>query len=129
MKKHRLLAVLLILGCMINVTGCNKNTVRVASSTNIQKKAVEAKELNESKNINDEYDASVQEEITDIISEDDTLEKIVAPGYEEVEKYLDEEYLQNKAANIPDDIIKKGIFVKNIDEKIKLYDKTWASIK
>ena len=42
---------------------------------------------------------------------------------------LDEEYLQNKAANIPDDIIKKGIFVKNIDEKIKLYDKTWASIK
>ena len=90
MKKHRLLAVLLILGCMINVTGCNKNTVRVASSTNIQKKAVEAKELNESKNINDEYDASVQEEITDIISEDDTLEKIVAPGYEEVEKYLDE---------------------------------------
>ena len=129
MKKHRLLAVLLILGCMINVTGCNKNTVRVASSTNIQKKAVEAKELNESKNNNDEYDISVQEEITDIISEDDTLEKIVAPGYEEVEKYLDEEYLQNKAANIPDDIIKKGIFVKNIDEKIKLYDKTWASIK
>ena len=54
MKKHRLLAVLLILGCMINVTGCNKNTVRVASSTNIQKKAVEAKELNESKNNNDE---------------------------------------------------------------------------
>ena len=47
----------------------------------------------------------------------------------EAEKYLDEEYLQNKAANIPDDIIKKGIFVKNIDEKIKLYDKTWASIK
>ena len=91
MKKHRLLAVLLILGCMINVTGCNKNTVRVASSTNIQKKAVEAKELNESKNNNDEYDISVQEEITDIISEDDTLEKIVAPGYEEVEKYLDEE--------------------------------------
>ena len=44
------------------------------------------------------------------------------------EKY-NEEYLQNKAANIPDDIIKKGIFVKNIDEKIKLYDKTWASIK
>ena len=91
MKKHRLLAVLLILGCMINVTGCNKNIVRVASSTNIQKKAVEAKELNESKNNNDEYDISVQEEITDIISEDDTLEKIVAPGYEEVEKYLDEE--------------------------------------
>ena len=91
MKKHRLLAVLLILGCMINVTGCNKNTVRVASSTNIQKKAVEAKEINESKNNNDEYDISVQEEITDIISEDDTLEKIVAPGYEEVEKYLDEE--------------------------------------
>ena len=91
MKKYRLLAVLLILGCMINVTGCNKNTVRVASSTNIQKKAVEAKELNESKNNNDEYDISVQEEITDIISEDDTLEKIVAPGYEEVEKYLDEE--------------------------------------
>ena len=48
MKKHRLLAVLLILGCMINVTGCNKNTVRVASSTNIQKKAVEAKEINDS---------------------------------------------------------------------------------
>ena len=45
MKKHRLLAVLLILGCMINVTGCNKNTVRVASSTNIQKKLLKLKRL------------------------------------------------------------------------------------
>ena len=40
---------------------------------------------------NDESLSALQEEITDIISEDDTLEKIVNPGYEEVEKYLDEE--------------------------------------
>ena len=45
MKKHRLLAVLLILGCMINITGCNKNTVRVASSTNIQKSLLKLKSL------------------------------------------------------------------------------------
>ena len=91
MKKRKLLAVLLILGCIINATGCNENTVRVVGSTNVQKNAVEAKEFNEDKNINDEYDISVQEELSDIILEDDTLEKIVAPGYEEVEKYLDEE--------------------------------------
>ena len=45
MKKHRLLAVLLILGCMINVTGCNKNTVRVASSTIFKKKLLKLKSL------------------------------------------------------------------------------------
>ena len=32
-----------------------------------------------------------EQELADIISEDDTLEKIVDPAYEEVERYLDEE--------------------------------------
>ena len=47
----------------------------------------------------------------------------------ESEKYLSEEYMNNIAANIPDGIMSDGYFVKNIGDKIKLYDKIWAKIK
>ena len=42
---------------------------------------------------------------------------------------LDESYLNNNAANIPDIIMGEGIFVKNIGDKVKLYDQIWAEIK
>lgn len=91
MKKHRLLAILLTLGCMINLVSCSRNTVKAASSVNIQENTVEAKGVNEGKNYDSKANRSEHEELTDIISEDDSVEKIVDPAYEEVEKYLDEE--------------------------------------
>ena len=42
---------------------------------------------------------------------------------------LDSNYLNNKAANIPDSIFESGLFVKNIGENISKYDKIWAEIK
>ena len=47
----------------------------------------------------------------------------------ETDKMLDDNYLNNDAANISDETLKNGIFVKNIGENIKLYDRIWANIK
>ena len=47
----------------------------------------------------------------------------------ETDKLLSNKYLLNEAANISEDNIKHGFFVKNIGDKIKLYDKIWAQIK
>ena len=47
----------------------------------------------------------------------------------ETDLLLDESYLNNNAANIPDIIMGEGIFVKNIGDKVKLYDQIWAEIK
>lgn len=47
----------------------------------------------------------------------------------ETDKLLDESYMNNNAANVSDDIMKNGFFVKNIGENIKLYDIIWAEIK
>lgn len=91
MNKHRLLAILLTLGCMINLTGCSIDIVKAASGANVQERAVEAENVNKGKKSDGENDRISQEELADIISEDDTLEKIVDPAYEEVERYLDEE--------------------------------------
>ena len=91
MNKHRLLAILLTLGCMINLTGCSRDIVKAASGANVQEMAVEAEDVNKGKKSDGENDRIAQEELADIISEDDTLEKIVDPAYEEVERYLDEE--------------------------------------
>ena len=91
MNKHRLLAILLTLGCMINLTGCSRDIVKAASGANVQEMAVEAENVNKGKKSDGENDRISQEELADIISEDDTLEKIVDPSYEEVERYLDEE--------------------------------------
>ena len=91
MNKHRLLAILLTLGCMINLTGCSRDIVKAASGANVQERAVEAENVNKGKKSDGENDRISQEELADIIYEDDTLEKIVDPAYEEVERYLDEE--------------------------------------
>ena len=91
MNKHRLLAILLTLGCMINLTGCSRDIVKAASGANVQERAVEAENVNKGKKSDGENDRISQEELADIISEYDTLEKIVDPAYEEVERYLDEE--------------------------------------
>ena len=45
------------------------------------------------------------------------------------DELLSDNYLFNEAANISDVNMEKGYFVKNIGEKIKLYDKIWAEIK
>lgn len=47
----------------------------------------------------------------------------------ETQKLLGDEYLDNIASNIPDSIIKNGIYVKNIGQSVTLYDKLWAEIK
>ena len=47
----------------------------------------------------------------------------------ETDKMLDDNYLNNDAANISDETLKNGIFVKNIGQNIKLYDRIWANIK
>ena len=47
----------------------------------------------------------------------------------ETDKLLSDSYLLNDAANVSDNNINNGFFVKNIGEKIKLYDKIWAQIK
>lgn len=47
----------------------------------------------------------------------------------ETQNYLSSDYLNNDASNISDIKFNTGSFVKNIDEKIELYDKVWAEIK
>ena len=74
MNKHRLLAILLTLGCMINLTGCSRDIVKAASGANVQEMAVEAEDVNKGKKSDGENDRISQEELADIISEDDTLE-------------------------------------------------------
>ena len=101
MNKHRLLAILLTLGCMINLTGCSRDIVKAASGANVQERAVEAENVNKGKKSDGENDRISQEELADIISEDDTLEKIVDPAYEEVERYLDEESAYKGFQGVP----------------------------
>lgn len=47
----------------------------------------------------------------------------------ETQRLLGSDYLENKAANIPDYIFDNGFFVENISDSVKLYDKIWAEIK
>jgi len=47
----------------------------------------------------------------------------------ETEKLLDDNYLNNNAANISNDVFKEMLFVKNIGDKISKYDMIWAEIK
>lgn len=47
----------------------------------------------------------------------------------ETDKLLSNDYLLNDAANISDRNMENGFFVKNIGDKVKLYDKIWAYIK
>jgi len=81
-----------------------------------------------SKNIEDTY------LFIDYILRPDVMKKIIE-SYpykninKETDKLLSDKYLLNEAANVSDDNIKNGYFVKNIGKKIKLYDKTWVYIK
>ena len=73
-------------------------------------------------------------EFIDYILRPDVMAKIVSSyPYKNLNKetdlLLDESYLNNNAANIPDIIMGEGIFVKNIGDKVKLYDQIWAEIK
>ena len=45
------------------------------------------------------------------------------------ELMLSEDYLNNKAANIPDSVFDRGLFVQNIGDNISKYDRIWAEIK
>lgn len=45
------------------------------------------------------------------------------------DRLLSSDYLSNVASNIPDEVMKDAIFVKNIGSDIKLYDKIWAELK
>lgn len=47
----------------------------------------------------------------------------------ETDKILDLNYLNNNAANIGDITFKNGVFVKNIGQNIKSYDRIWAQVK
>lgn len=84
--------------------------------------------LKGSKNTSEAY------QFIDYILDGKVMSKIIeAYPYKNVNKdaskYLSSWYLDNLAANISSDIIRNGFFVKNIGNKIKLYDKTWALIK
>lgn len=70
----------------------------------------------------------------DYILRADVMKKIVESyPYKNVniktDELLSSNYLLNEAANISDENMEKGYFVKNIGDKIKLYDKIWAEIK
>ena len=70
----------------------------------------------------------------DYILRADVMKEIISSyPYKNVNKkadsLLDYKYLSNNASNIPDYIIKRGLFVKNIGSNIKLYDRIWAEIK
>ena len=81
-----------------------------------------------SKNIEDTY------LFIDYVLREDVMKKIIESyPYKniniETDKLLSDSYLLNDAANVSDNNIDNGFFVKNIGEKIKLYDKIWAQIK
>ena len=80
------------------------------------------------KNISEVY------EFIDYILEPRVMAKIIESyPYKTVnvnsEEFLSEEYLNNVAANISDDVFENGLFVKNIGSDISLYDRIWAEIK
>lgn len=84
--------------------------------------------LKGSKNTKEAY------QFIDYILDGEVMSKIIeAYPYKnvnkEAEKYLSSWYLGNPAANISSDVIGNSFFVKNIGDKIKLYDRTWALIK
>ena len=67
-KRYLLLGILIIFSCMVTLTSCNRKTVDIRSDIIINEK----------------------EEI------DENVEKIVEPGYEKLEKLLDDESFNKK---------------------------------
>ena len=84
--------------------------------------------LKGSRNTNEAY------EFIDYVLRSDVMKKIIE-SYpyvninKETEKVLSTKYIINKASNIPDNIMNKGYFVKNIGFNIKEYDKVWINVK
>lgn len=84
--------------------------------------------LKGAKNIDEIY------EFIDYILRDDIMKKIIESyPYKNVnlktQKLLRNDYINNKAANLPNDIFDNGLFVKNIGNNISKYDRIWAEIK
>ena len=70
----------------------------------------------------------------DYILRQDVMQKIIEEyPYKNLniktQELLSDTYINNIAANIPDNYFNRGLFVKNIDEAILKYDKAWVSIK
>ena len=70
----------------------------------------------------------------DYILRPDVMQKIIEEyPYKNLniktQELLSDTYINNIAANIPDNYFNRGLFVKNIDEAILKYDKAWVSIK
>ncbi len=84
--------------------------------------------LKGSKNIDNAY------KFIDFILRSDVMKEII-DGYPyknlnmETDKLLDKKYINNYASNVPKSVIRNGIFVKNIGEDIRKYDKIWTKIK
>ena len=73
-------------------------------------------------------------EFIDYILEPEVMAKIISSyPYKNVnlgtENILEGDYLNNLAANIPDNVFDSGLFVKNIGDSISMYDRIWALIK
>ena len=73
-------------------------------------------------------------EFIDYILRDDIMKRIIMSyPYKNVNKktalILEKDYKENSASNIPDYVMKNGIFVDNIGQSVKYYDKLWAKIK
>jgi len=73
-------------------------------------------------------------EFIDYILEPEVMAEIISSyPYKNVnlgtELMLSEDYLNNKAANIPDSVFDSGLFVQNIGDNISKYDRIWAEIK
>ena len=73
-------------------------------------------------------------EFIDYILEPDIMKRIIESyPYKNVnlgtELMLSREYLNNDAANIPDNVFESGLFVQNIGDNISKYDRIWAEIK
>ena len=70
----------------------------------------------------------------DYILRGDVMKKIIESyPYKNVNSktqlLLGSDYIYNIASNIPTSIIEHGVYVENIGEAVKLYDKLWAEIK
>ena len=83
------------------------------------------------KNSNNQYEAY---KFIDYILRPEIMKEIInsypyKSVNKETDKMLNDNYLNNDAANISDETLKNGIFVKNIGQNIKLYDRIWANIK
>lgn len=89
MKKiYKVSSIVIALSCALNFTTCSKNIVKAASDIDIQDDSSSEIDAYESSvEVNDELSTQV-----DIIAEDDSINRIVAPGYEAVEAYLDEQW-------------------------------------